>query len=479
MKKALVPALLALSTQVLAAPPVIYGDDNRIEIYEASPELQKLAASAASMVKSTEITAGSIPGTSNLTQRTLRDWLSKPAQEGIAPIMSKMIQEEAPPVEEASMSFCPAERFIDQPNPAMCSGFLIAPDLLVTAGHCVAIENFCADYKWVFDFKMDPQSHTAGLNVKNENIYSCKRVISGALNMNLGLDFGVVQLDRDVTGREPLKIRSENYISEKAEVLVIGGPSGLPLKIAAGAAVRTSTHPFFFKANLDTFQGNSGSGVFNAKTGVVEGILVRGEDDFEVNPLKMCVQAKKCTNEGCRGEDVSRMTSIPEVAVNAALRQAAKTGDVSLLNSVLELGTWVDFYGADKVTALMVAAANEKVDAIKGLIAGSANVSLSDIEGNTALHYLAKSLTDEVSPGLDALLSGKAPLEARNKLGETPVLVAAKALNLAAVKLLVKAGADKSVVDLKGDGIADGFLTAGDENALRELSAIGISPAKK
>ena len=35
----------------------------------------------------------------------------------------------------------------------------------------------------------------------------------------------------------------------------------------------------WFMANLDSFEGNSGSAVFNELTGEVEGILVRGKPD--------------------------------------------------------------------------------------------------------------------------------------------------------------------------------------------------------
>jgi len=39
-------------------------------------------------------------------------------------------------------------------------------------------------------------------------------------------------------------------------------------------------NPIFFDANLDTFGGNSGSPVFDARTNAVVGILVRGADDY-------------------------------------------------------------------------------------------------------------------------------------------------------------------------------------------------------
>ena len=66
---------------------------------------------------------------------------------------------------------------------------------------------------------------------------------------------------------------------------VVGHPAGLPVTISGGAAVQRH-RPTFFSADLDTYQGNSGSPVFNSdrlRSGdlFVEGILVRGESDFE------------------------------------------------------------------------------------------------------------------------------------------------------------------------------------------------------
>ena len=51
-------------------------------------------------------------------------------------------------------------------------------------------------------------------------------------------------------------------------------------KVAGGAKVRSNNNGVYFVANLDTYGGNSGSAVFNLQTREVEGILVRGENDY-------------------------------------------------------------------------------------------------------------------------------------------------------------------------------------------------------
>ena len=69
-------------------------------------------------------------------------------------------------------------------------------------------------------------------------------------------------------------------MSQDQSLIVAGYPSGLPLKIDDGGRVRDprSGTTDFFIANLDTFGGNSGSGVYDAATKQLVGILVRGRE---------------------------------------------------------------------------------------------------------------------------------------------------------------------------------------------------------
>jgi hypothetical protein len=86
------------------------------------------------------------------------------------------------------------------------------------------------------------------------------------------------------------------------DLVVAGYPSRLPLKLTDAASVR-SNHPTLehFVANLDTFTGNSGSGVFDQTSGELAGILVRGEVDYVADGD--CNRVNVCPEEGCRGED--------------------------------------------------------------------------------------------------------------------------------------------------------------------------------
>jgi hypothetical protein len=176
---------------------------------------------------------------------------------------------------------CGGEPFGTQPVAAFCSGFLVADDIIATAGHCVDGADF-GDCAYVFDWVMDDAT-TPRTVVDADQVYFGTALIAHALDGD-GTDFSLVRLDRDVTTATPLALRTTGTLSDGEPVGVIGHPSGLPKKVAFGAttAVADTSNPIFFEANLDTYGGNSGSPVFNQNTGLVEGILVRGASDFVI-----------------------------------------------------------------------------------------------------------------------------------------------------------------------------------------------------
>jgi len=419
---------------VLAAPlgaRVIYGEDGRKEVYQAKDVYKMLARSTPSMVPKSKMISSSSIFHLDLEQTSFSAWLNEDKSNKSLEAMSEV---------NGALSFCPTERFTEQPIPAICSGFLIAPDLVVTAGHCAQVENSCEDFNWVFDFKVDPETGTAGLNIKPENVYSCKRIVSAALNMEIGADYAVIELDRKVVGRQPLTLSAGGKIDFGTGLVVIGNPSGLPLKVTEGGAVRENSELLYFSANLDTYQGNSGSVVLNAVTNEVEGILVRGEQDFTLNQNLGCVQSNHCADDSCRGESVSRIQSIPEVALSRLLYKAASLGNAEIIQKILDLKIWVDFNLKDGETALMKAASTQKNAAVLALLSNGAEVNKSDAKGNTALHHLARTLDFRGAPVLHNLILANGDLSARNNKGQTPFMVAKEALNLQGMGMLFISG---------------------------------------
>ena len=256
---------------------VVYGEDNRLDVFEVKSLFwRSVADSTAAMVPKKNFAI----------------------KNGMVSIEGESLG--------ASMDLCPGEKFADQKSPAFCSGFLFGERFLITAGHC-ATPKFCETQDWVFGMYQNKDNND--LEVPIENIYSCKRIIAKAQNSYSMEDWGIIELDRKVKGIDRVEIRMEGEIEVGEELVVIGHPSGLPTKVADGAFVRKNDNPNYFQANLDTFGGNSGSAVFNAHTGWVEGILVRGENDYEVDYAdeKKCMRVKKCAMDECRGEDVQKI----------------------------------------------------------------------------------------------------------------------------------------------------------------------------
>jgi hypothetical protein len=200
-----------------------------------------------------------------------------------------------------------------------CTGFLVGPDLLATAGHCATSSYSCKeDFKWIFEFR-DDLILESGIEdevyISSKNVYGCSEIVHREYDYSSKLDFALIRLDRPVLDRPILAIRNKGQIENDAELVLIGHPIGLPQKVTSDGLILENTNPIFFKTNLDSFVGNSGSPVFNKKTGLVEGILVRGEDDFITDEENDCERLHFCpeNGQGCDGEDVTRITQIPEL----------------------------------------------------------------------------------------------------------------------------------------------------------------------
>ncbi|OQC06606.1 MAG: Trypsin [Candidatus Hydrogenedentes bacterium ADurb.Bin101] len=268
----------------VSRPKVIYGNDDRIDVYaETNPDKLTWAASTCALIY-----------TSRLTENTDGSYtLSAPAA---------YLRYGLPP--------CDGEPFGNQPTAPYCSGFMVGPDLIVTAGHCYNSTSF-SNTRFVFGFHM-LDAATPRLTFAKEQVYRGIEIVSSQSTGSF--DHCVVRVDRPIQapGAQAFKIRRDGSIAPGEFVGVLGHPSGLPLKIAFGNTyVRNSVETGFFVANLDTYGGNSGSPVINAATGLLEGILVRGDTDF-IN-RGTCFESNVVPADGGRGEDVTKATVFAEV----------------------------------------------------------------------------------------------------------------------------------------------------------------------
>ena len=296
----------------------IYGNDDRLDYFEASPALRQLADSVVSL------------------------WPSKQVRvEGDQARLATIGFGQA-------LNLCPGEKFAEQPIGAFCSGTLVADDVIMTAGHCITDDKSCADARFVFGYNVDREGGQARTTVPAKDVYTCKRIIrrdldkqpSGIIGTGLfiagallgkqpGPDYALIQLDRKVEGRRPLPVNRSGGAKVGDRIFVIGHPVGLPVKIAGDASVRNTDPKAFFLTDLDTFGGNSGSAVFNAGTNQIEGILVRGGTDFVDSPAGCKVQLKSGQNEG-KGEAVTKISVLEKYIPQSGASKSLEVRDMQV-----------------------------------------------------------------------------------------------------------------------------------------------------
>lgn len=267
---ALVIILGSKASAVILRPDVIYGTDDRQDYYQADANWKLKADSTVALMRSASL-----------------------EEQGPVTVIKTQSYGK-------SMALCATEPFYEQETAAFCSGFLVAPDTVVTAGHCIRTQQNCESTNFVFGFRLDAAGEQPR-SVPTDHVFKCTQLVF-SVSVPTGEDFAVAKLDRPVTFAEPLTLRRAGGANAGDGMRVIGHPAGLPLKVAGGAAVR-SVKGEYFVANLDTYGGNSGSAVFNETTGEVEGVLVRGEMDFVYQ--NGCRVSNRCDVAACRGEDVT------------------------------------------------------------------------------------------------------------------------------------------------------------------------------
>ena len=206
---------------------------------------------------------------------------------------------------ETAQGLCSTERFLEQPTAAHCSGTLVAPDLVITAGHCVENQTQCNNTAFVFDYFYTAEGTLE--TIETADVYSCATLETQRLDPDSVADpddYAVVRLDRAVTGRTPASVHVIDDLNVGDSITVIGFGSGIPAKIDDGGMIARNSQTGSFTANTDTFGGHSGSGVFN-DSGVMVGILVRGATDYVVNGSCSIVNVEPNTSAE---EDISRVT---------------------------------------------------------------------------------------------------------------------------------------------------------------------------
>ncbi len=304
-------------------------------------------------------------------------------------------------------------KFLDQPTCASCTGFLIAPDILVTAGHCVLKIEDAEDYVWLFDYtnELKYNENKKFIEIDLENVYETKDVLSAYDLDDQKIDYSVLRLDRK-SDRAPYRFRTSGKIVMDSKVNTIGSPSGLPLKFADNAVVVGNSESDWFKSDIDIFPGNSGGPIFSPY-GFIEGIVVRGTVEFQngvyTGDYKYDINCDCITTVhwestfGTAGSQSHRITSIPYEIHHEAIYEnivyAISNNIPTQWNSWLKYNWIVDHEYSEKRGRLEFIAAQENdLEALR-LILEIAKKNPLDKQGQNLLFYRGHffSLTDLVS----------------------------------------------------------------------------------
>ena len=190
---------------------------------------------------------------------------------------------------------CEDVPFIKQVAIGSCSGVLIKPNLVATAGHCVDKNIFTKT--WFFNYQNgDDLSYKQGYKVQRivfrhldliKSGYSFERNTINRQRQQIGVgplppdmhdysnyrDIALLELESDVEGYMPLKINFSPFTAGR-KAISVGYPLGLTLKQNTNGSLKEMASPYYMTTNIETLQGNSGGPLFDVETGELIAITV-------------------------------------------------------------------------------------------------------------------------------------------------------------------------------------------------------------
>jgi len=156
-----------------------------------------------------------------------------------------------------------------------------------------------------------------------------------------------------------------------------------------------------------------------------------------------------------KGAMVKNRDQVLHLARNVALMDAAESGAVDRVKSMLASGADPDYLGPEGQTSLMAAVQNERNPELVGILLDKkASVNLADRDGSTALMLAADKFN---AATVKILLDHGADVKPRDKDGNTALIRAAKSPRSwdekqeALIPYLLEKGADVNVHSAKGE----------------------------
>lgn len=385
--------------------------------------------------------------------------------------------------------FDPNVKFLDQPTVGSCSGFLIAPDILVTAGHCINSMEDANRYVWVFDYTSESDFIDGNrLKFKSENIYEVESIIASELDNQTDDDYAVLKLKRKST-RAPYRFRTSGTVLENSEINTLGCPTGLPLKFATNAIVIDNSPDNWFKSDIDAFPGNSGGPVFD-KYGFIEGILVRGAVEYdgrrytgdykydeECDCVKTVQWEKVGYSAGCQSHKITAMpTDVLTQAIYENIKYAIENNLADRFKT-WSIYNWIfnSNYANQNGRLEQIAIENNKKNALKTIL----EITAKDISDQQSRILIDLAINKNDIDALKAILDAGILADAGLNSNYSAVQNAVKEDKTDIVENLIYYGADFKIKTINGDTLLHLAAKNGSLNMVKLLLKNGLDANTK
>lgn len=170
-------------------------------------------------------------------------------------------------------------------------------------------------------------------------------------------------------------------------------------------------------------------------------------------------------------------TNLQDKTGSTALMAAVTTGDLAIVNMFLEHDPDLEVKNTGGYNALMIALVNRKADMaiVNALIEKGAKLDAIDFTSQSGIGdtLLTNAAESERPDKIEFMLNNGAKVNATNKRGYTPLMIAAKQGNAKVVKLLLSHKADVHIKASDGQNAYRESLAGGDPEVMKMLEDKG------